>query len=74
MTGGSWTSSLMTSAGPAANLQARSVVTEWFSTRAGGILVLIAATVLAFLIGGLDVLIQGSNPIMPTTPSSRARA
>ena len=53
----------MTSAGPAANPQARSVVTEWFSTRAGGILVPIAATVLAFLIGGLVVLIQGSNPI-----------
>ena len=53
----------MTSAGPAARPEARSVVTEWFSTRAGGILVPIAATVLAFLIGGLVVLIQGSNPV-----------
>jgi simple sugar transport system permease protein len=38
-------------------------VTEWFSTRIGGIAVPIAATVLAFLIGGLVVLITGSNPI-----------
>jgi general nucleoside transport system permease protein len=40
-----------------------SPVTEWFGTRLGGIVVPIAATVLAFLIGGLVVLITGSNPI-----------
>ncbi len=38
-------------------------VTGWFASRLGGILVPIAATVLAFLIGGLVVLITGSNPI-----------
>jgi simple sugar transport system permease protein len=38
-------------------------VTEWFSTRLGGILVPIAATVLAFLIGGLVVAITGNNPV-----------
>jgi simple sugar transport system permease protein len=38
-------------------------VTDWFSTRLGGILVPLAATLLAFLIGGLVVLITGSNPI-----------
>jgi general nucleoside transport system permease protein len=40
-----------------------SAVTEWFSTRAGGVLVPLGATALAFLIGGLVVLITGSNPI-----------
>jgi len=38
-------------------------VTEWFSTRIGGILVPVAATALAFLIGGLVVAITGNNPI-----------
>jgi general nucleoside transport system permease protein len=38
-------------------------VTQWFSTRLGGILVPIAATVLAFLIGGLVVAITGNNPV-----------
>jgi ABC-type uncharacterized transport system permease subunit len=38
-------------------------VTSWFTTRAGGILVPLAATALAFLIGGLVVAITGSNPI-----------
>jgi ABC-type uncharacterized transport system permease subunit len=38
-------------------------VTEWFSTRLGGILVPLAATALAFLIGGLVVAITGHNPI-----------
>ena len=38
-------------------------VGEWFSSRIGGILVPIAATVLAFLIGGLVVAITGHNPI-----------
>jgi general nucleoside transport system permease protein len=36
---------------------------SWFSTRVGGVLVPIAATVLAFLIGGLVVAITGNNPI-----------
>ena len=39
------------------------VVSEWFSSRIGGILVPIAATVLAFLIGGLVVAITGHNPV-----------
>jgi ABC-type uncharacterized transport system permease subunit len=39
-----------------------SVVQDWFSSRVGGVLVPIAATVLAFLIGGLVVLITGHNP------------
>ena len=38
-------------------------LTGWFSTRLGGIVVPLAATVLAFLIGGLVVLITGNNPI-----------
>jgi general nucleoside transport system permease protein len=38
-------------------------VREWFSSRIGGILVPIAAAVLAFLIGGLVVAITGHNPI-----------
>jgi ABC-type uncharacterized transport system permease subunit len=38
-------------------------VTEWFATRIGGIAVPLAATALAFLIGGLVVLITGSNPV-----------
>ena len=38
-------------------------VGEWFSSRIGGVLVPIAATVLAFLIGGLVVAITGHNPI-----------
>jgi general nucleoside transport system permease protein len=40
-----------------------SPLSKWFATRAGGILVPIGATILAFLIGGLVVLITGSNPI-----------
>jgi general nucleoside transport system permease protein len=40
-----------------------STLTAWFSTRAGGILVPIAATVLAFLIGGLVVAVTGHNPL-----------
>jgi simple sugar transport system permease protein len=38
-------------------------VTTWFSTRLGGVIVPLAATLLAFLIGGLVVLITGSNPV-----------
>ncbi len=36
---------------------------RWFSTRLGGIATPIAATALAFLIGGLIVAIDGTNPI-----------
>jgi simple sugar transport system permease protein len=39
------------------------VVGTWFKTRWGGIVTPIAATVLAFLIGGLVVLITGNNPV-----------
>ncbi len=42
--------------------------------RAGGVLVPLAATVLAFLIGGLVVLITGHNPVRPTRRFSRAPA
>ncbi len=38
-------------------------LTRWFSTRAGGIVTPIAATLFAFAIGGLVVLITGSNPL-----------
>jgi simple sugar transport system permease protein len=38
-------------------------LTPWFSSRVGGILVPLAATVLAFLIGGLVVAITGHNPL-----------
>ena len=50
-------------AGPPAPVRRESPVAEWFSTRAGGVLVPLAATVLAFLIGGLVVLITGHNPL-----------
>jgi ABC-type uncharacterized transport system permease subunit len=39
-----------------------SPLATWFSTRAGGVLVPLAATVLAFFIGGLVVAITGHNP------------
>ncbi len=39
------------------------VLRTWFGTRAGGLLVPIAATMLAFVIGGLVVLVTGENPI-----------
>jgi general nucleoside transport system permease protein len=38
-------------------------LTTWFSTRAGGIITPIAATIFAFVIGGLVVLITGNNPL-----------
>jgi len=38
-------------------------VSQWFSSRLGGIAVPVAATALAFLIGGLIVAIDGSNPV-----------
>ncbi len=39
------------------------VVTDWFQSRAGGVLTPLAATVLAFIIGGLVVLMTGENPL-----------
>jgi ABC-type uncharacterized transport system permease subunit len=41
----------------------QSVVGEWFSTRLGGIVVPLTATILAFLIGGIAVAATGNNPI-----------
>jgi general nucleoside transport system permease protein len=41
----------------------RATVTAWFSSRVGGILVPLAATTLAFLIGGLVVAVTGHNPL-----------
>ena len=41
----------------------RATVTAWFSSRIGGILVPLAATTLAFLIGGLVVAVTGHNPL-----------
>ncbi len=38
-------------------------LSSWFASRVGGILVPLAATALAFLIGGLVVLVTGSNPV-----------
>jgi general nucleoside transport system permease protein len=38
-------------------------LTPWFSSRVGGILVPLAATTLAFLIGGLVVGVTGHNPL-----------
>jgi general nucleoside transport system permease protein len=35
----------------------------WFASRAGGVITPLAATILAFLIGGLVVLITGENPL-----------
>jgi simple sugar transport system permease protein len=48
---------------PTEPVDGRSAVTAWFSTRIGGILVPLAATILAFLIGGLVVTITGHNPL-----------
>jgi simple sugar transport system permease protein len=48
---------------PADPGNSRVAVTAWFSTRVGGILVPIAATTLAFLIGGLVVAVTGHNPL-----------
>ncbi|MDQ3865947.1 MAG: ABC transporter permease [Actinomycetota bacterium] len=38
-------------------------VSSWFASRLGGVLVPLAATALAFLVGGLVVLVTGSNPV-----------
>jgi general nucleoside transport system permease protein len=50
------------SAAPVEPGERADVVSGWFATRIGGILVPIAATALAFAIGGLVVLITGTNP------------
>jgi ABC-type uncharacterized transport system permease subunit len=50
-------------AGPPEPVRRESPLAEWFSTRIGGVLVPLAATVLAFLIGGLVVLLTGHNPV-----------
>jgi general nucleoside transport system permease protein len=49
--------------GPPEPERRESPVAEWFSTRIGGVLVPLAATALAFLIGGLVVLLTGHNPV-----------
>jgi simple sugar transport system permease protein len=38
-------------------------VSQWFASRAGGLATPVAATMLAFLIGGLIVAIDGTNPV-----------
>jgi simple sugar transport system permease protein len=50
-------------AAPAEPTERRPSLTDWFATRVGGIVVPLAATVLAFLIGGLVVLVTGHNPV-----------
>jgi general nucleoside transport system permease protein len=50
-------------AGPPEADRRESPLAEWFSTRIGGVLVPLAATALAFLIGGLVVLLTGHNPV-----------
>jgi ABC-type uncharacterized transport system permease subunit len=50
-------------AGPPKPERRESPVAAWFSTRIGGVLVPLAATALAFLIGGLVVLLTGHNPV-----------
>jgi simple sugar transport system permease protein len=51
------------STAPADPVDGRAAVTAWFSSRVGGILVPLAATTLAFLIGGLVVAVTGHNPL-----------
>jgi ABC-type uncharacterized transport system permease subunit len=46
-----------------ADLQGARAVAYWFSTRAGGVLIPLAATVLAFLIAGVVVAATGHNPL-----------
>jgi general nucleoside transport system permease protein len=50
------------STAPADTSDVRDPVGAWFASRIGGILVPIAATILAFLIGGLVVAVTGHNP------------
>ena len=49
--------------GPPEPERRESPLAGWFSTRIGGVLVPLAATALAFLIGGLVVLLTGHNPV-----------
>jgi ABC-type uncharacterized transport system permease subunit len=51
------------STAPAEPVDGRAVLSTWFSSRVGGILVPLAATLLAFLIGGLVVAVTGHNPL-----------
>jgi general nucleoside transport system permease protein len=53
----------MSSSAPPESPTATSTLQSYFATRIGGILVPLAATVLAFLIGGLVVAITGHNPL-----------
>jgi ABC-type uncharacterized transport system permease subunit len=48
---------------PEPDLQGSRAVAHWFATRAGGVLVPLAATVLAFLVAGVVVLATGHNPL-----------
>jgi general nucleoside transport system permease protein len=50
-------------AGPSEPERRESPLADWFSTRIGGVLTPLAATALAFLIGGLVVLLTGHNPV-----------
>jgi simple sugar transport system permease protein len=54
---------MSSAAPPESPSSATSTLQSYFATRVGGILVPLAATVLAFLIGGLVVLITGHNPL-----------
>ena len=37
-------------------------MSEWFSTRAGGVLIPLAAAILAFFVGGVVILFAGHSP------------
>jgi simple sugar transport system permease protein len=47
---------------PRDNVMGAQTLAYWFSTRVGGVLVPLAATLLAFLIGGIVVVATGHNP------------
>jgi general nucleoside transport system permease protein len=53
----------MSSSAPPESPTATSTLQSYFASRVGGVLVPLAATVLAFFIGGLVVLITGHNPL-----------
>jgi general nucleoside transport system permease protein len=53
----------MSSSTPPESPTATSTLQSYFATRIGGVLVPLAATILAFFIGGLVVLITGHNPL-----------
>jgi general nucleoside transport system permease protein len=50
-------------AAPVEPSEGDTTLANWFSTRLGGIVVPLAATALAFMIGGLVVAITGHNPV-----------